>query len=92
MSSKKATTTKGLLTVVAESDWRGDHTKPLDWKISRRIVRYMREYPVLFISILLLAILLAVINGALPHLAGLVLAGPVINAKGFEESYGKSVV
>jgi len=75
------------LTVASAADAMGDRAKPLDWAISRRIIRHMLRYRGLFGWILMLATALAAINGALPHVAGLVLAGPVIAPDAFEEKW-----
>jgi len=79
---------RAQLTVVSAADWRGDRAKPLDWEISRRIVRAMLRYRRLFYAILAYAIGLALLNGALPHLAGLVIGGPVVEPQAFEERWG----
>jgi ATP-binding cassette subfamily B protein len=92
MSAAVATTAersgRDQIAIISAADHAGPQQKPLDWRISRRIVREMWKYRPLFIGILALASLLAVINGALPHLAGLVIAGPVIEGAVFEERWG----
>lgn len=80
------------LTAVSGADAMGARARPLDWEISWRIVRLMLVYRGLFWWILALAIGLALLNGILPHVAGLVLAGPVTSPTQFEETYGVSAV
>ena len=81
-----------LLTVVSQADQMGARAKPLDWKISRRVVQQMLRYRKLFFLILTYAILLALLNGGLPHLAGLVIAGPVVSPDEFEMKYGMTAL
>jgi len=88
MSAAAVRSDRDQIAIVSAADHAGAQHKPLDWRISRRIVRAMWKYRGLFITILLLAVGLALINGGLPHLAGLVIAGPVIEAAAFEEAWG----
>ncbi|MGI9014173.1 MAG: ABC transporter ATP-binding protein [Phycisphaerales bacterium] len=78
------------LTVASAADSMGDRARPLDWIISRRILRAMLHYRRLFVGIMVLAVGIAVLNGALPHIAGLVIAGPVIEHASFEAEMGMS--
>ncbi len=79
---------RNRLAVVSAADSMGDRAKPLDWAISRRILRHMLRYRGLFWWIAVFATGLALLNGALPHAAGLVIAGPVVSPAAFEESWG----
>lgn len=79
-----------VLTVVSAADQMGERVRPLDWEISRRLVRAMRRYPALFLVIMALAAAIALLNGALPHLAGLVIAWPIEQPDAFAERFGLS--
>ncbi len=79
-----------VLAIASAADHTGQRVKPLDWEISRRLIRHMWRYRGLFIIIMMLAILIALLNGALPHLAGLVIAWPIEKPEEFAARFGVS--
>jgi ATP-binding cassette subfamily B protein len=88
MSMRETPSGAGMLTLASAADTQGERERPLDWRLSRRIVGAMLRYRALFVVILLLACALAVVNGALPHVAGLVMGGPVAEPRAFEARWG----
>lgn len=88
MSDAPRTSDQAALAIVSAADAMGDRTRPLDWQISRRIIARMYGYRRLFFGIMGLAVMLAVLNGALPHLAGLIIAWPIEQPDAFEERFG----
>lgn len=78
------------LAAVSQAEQLGQRTRSLDWEISRRIIARMWRYPWLLITMLAMATGVALVNGALPHLAGLVIAGPIENPAEFEANWAIS--
>lgn len=77
-----------VLAIASAADHTGERVKPLDWEISRRLVKHMWRYRKLFFVIMALAMGIALLNGALPHLAGLVIAWPIEKPAEFAERFG----
>lgn len=77
-----------VLAIASAADHTGERVKPLDWEISRRLVKHMWRYRTLFFVIMALAMGIALLNGALPHLAGLVIAWPIEKPEEFAERFG----
>lgn len=66
-----------VLTAASPSDDAGERIRPFDWAMTRRVAGRMMRYAGLFWSILLLAIVLAVLNGTIPLLVAQTIGGAI---------------
>ncbi len=66
-----------VLTAASPSDDAGERIRPFDWAMTRRVAGRMMRYASLFWSILLLAVVLAVLNGTIPLLVAQTIGGAI---------------
>ncbi len=81
---------RDFLTTTSQANERGDLEKPLDFRLMWRIALQMKKYPRLLTIAIVLAVLLAVLNGTIPFIMTETLRGPIESPASFEERFGVS--
>ncbi len=66
-----------VLTAASPSDDAGERIRPFDWAMTRRVAGRMMRYAVLFWCIMVLAVVLAVLNGTIPLIVAQTIGGAI---------------
>ncbi|NOG55065.1 MAG: hypothetical protein HND57_12215 [Planctomycetes bacterium] len=79
-----------VLTAVSPGDDRGARIRPFDKSLTRRIWDQMARYPLLLTGVVILAVVLAGLNVAIPYVLTETIRGPIGDAGGFQDRFGLS--
>lgn len=66
-----------VLTAASPSDDAGERIRPFDWAMTRRVAGRMMRYAALFWWIMVLAVVLAVLNGTIPLIVAQTIGGAI---------------
>ncbi len=79
-----------FLTVVSSATEQGKRVRPFDMKLMMRLGQWMATHGRLFRMSMILAIIIALLNGSIPFVLTQTIRGPIEGGEAFTERYGIS--
>ena len=77
-----------FLTVASSATERGKRVRPFDFALTLRLATWMGKHAKLFRASMILAVMIAILNGSIPFVLTQTIRGPIEGGQEFAEKYG----